>query len=165
MSILYRTGWYRRNISHRPVNRYRYCLCFEPEKIPAVPVAYRPYQWNPAISAGKWIPGQKFRQSLQLQKPVDPWHWDNDEVLAETIVASWPYSINLHLSFLLFFFLSSPLLRLTPAFSSLRISLNTSLLVPEHLASQCVWLLNAFSKHVVVFILFQNNRWLWLKLN
>ena len=74
-----------------------------------------------------------------LRKLVVPWDWDNDEVSAEPTATSWPYSVNLHLSFLLFF-LSSPLLRLTPAFSSLS-----------------VWLLNAFSKHVAVFILFENN--------
>ena len=138
-SILYRTDRYCRNIPYRPVNQYRYLLCFVPEKISTVPATYRSYRWNLAISAGKWIPGRKFQQSLLLQKPIDLWHWDNDEVPAETTAASWPHSVNLHLSFLLFFLSSPLLLRLTPAFSS-----------PKHFASQCIWLLNAFSKHVAV---------------
>ena len=54
------------------------------------------------------------RNHFCLRKLVDLWDWDNDKVSAEPTATSWPYSVNLHLSFLPFF-LSSPLLRLTPA--------------------------------------------------
>ena len=46
------------NFNFRSVPRYRYTPCFVSEKIPAISATYRPYQQIPAVSAGKWIPGQ-----------------------------------------------------------------------------------------------------------
>ena len=57
-SILYCTGWSGQYIPYRPVHWYRYPYCFISEKILAVPASYRPCQQNPAVSAGKWIPGK-----------------------------------------------------------------------------------------------------------
>ena len=133
--ILYRTSWYGWNILFQWLNRYRW---------PLHTAFYAGLFW--VILAISVIPAKTLfsvRNHFCLRKLVVPWDWDNDEVSAEPTATSWPYSVNLHLSFLLFF-LSSPLLRLTPAFSSLS-----------------VWLLNAFSKHVAVFILFENNVSLW----
>ena len=56
--ILYCTGWYGQYIPYRPVHWYKYPYCFISEKILAVPASYRPCRQNPAVSAGKWIPGK-----------------------------------------------------------------------------------------------------------